>query len=1061
MLGFNATNSSAISDSGSASYLYANATVNSNVSATFTILPQTFSSNVSATSTASGSFSTAIHCNSNVQIASNATSQLTTKIVLQSAVNATTNISETITTEISLNANPLIISEMIVDFSVSVRFSAFVQIASNVGATLVSSEYYNQVIQDGATYYWRLNDSTNTILDSVDGNIGINVGTDTLESVALKLNDTSGSILFDGATSYIYTSDLISPPQYFSIECIIETSTTSGGKIVGFGNSQTGLSTVYDRHVWIDDNGYVWFGTYTSQTNTISSLNPLNDSVHHHIVASLTADGMLLYVDGLLQSTNPTTTGQTYTGYWRIAYDNLNGWSPTPSSFYFEGNISDVAIYDSPLTQAQIQTHYYIMSQGAGGHQQEFYVNAISSANASAQILTEILLKSNAIAQTNITDFITTDITLSANPVVSTALSHNLTTEITFNSNPSFTTNASGAIQTKILLDCNAYIVSNSDGVLYTEIVLYSNANALSITNANLDTAIEFNQLVNIVSNAHSTLTTEIPLSANLVANTALSKALTTTIGLDANLNVTSSASGAFLVIVGKWAIGFSALSFSDLTSNGYVGKMSDLAIYSSVLSQPQIDNHYNIFKNGALASGAQLYASANASTNITDYLHTTIDFTAPLSATTSLNFVFTTAIIFNPISVDLFTTNLAGNISTKIYAYSDINVISNLTGILDTEITLDSAINSASSATANLSFVAQPFESNATALSTASANITTSIDFVSNINSTSSVTCSLSTEIYVNSNINVTSNVTSNLETQITLDSALSVSSQSVAEIETNITLDSNINATSNGFGTLRNVIDISANANSNSASSAALTTEITFDSAIDVALNVTALLGNYNLFISNVYVASNASANLTTSITLEAAVSASSEIVGRVSETTYFESFANVLSTCAASLTTSIEFSANFVSVTEVSAPGIAYLAQLAAAMNATSAVNANINTEIALSSNCEIISFATGLLIEPTAFYSNATSTVTSNSALTTFITLESNADAISNLVGEIVLEYFFFGTDIRTVFVKSENRIRVVPAQNRVVIAKPESRLYQIPSQLIKKLINTFT
>ena len=47
-----------------------------------------------------------------------------------------------------------------------------------------------------------------------------------------------------------------SPPRSrFAEEAWFKTTTTSGGKIIGFGNSSTGDSSSYDRHVYMTNAG--------------------------------------------------------------------------------------------------------------------------------------------------------------------------------------------------------------------------------------------------------------------------------------------------------------------------------------------------------------------------------------------------------------------------------------------------------------------------------------------------------------------------------------------------------------------------------------------------------------------------------------------------------------------------------------------------------------------------------------------------------------------------------------------------------------------------------------
>lgn len=52
------------------------------------------------------------------------------------------------------------------------------------------------------------------------------------------------------------------------------------------------------------------------------------------------------------------TSAQPFTGYWRIGGDNVSGWPSSPSSNYFSGSLSDVAIYSQALTAGQVAMHY-------------------------------------------------------------------------------------------------------------------------------------------------------------------------------------------------------------------------------------------------------------------------------------------------------------------------------------------------------------------------------------------------------------------------------------------------------------------------------------------------------------------------------------------------------------------------------------------------------------------------------------------------------------------------------------------------------------------------------
>jgi hypothetical protein len=71
------------------------------------------------------------------------------------------------------------------------------------------------------------------------------------------------------------------------------------------------------------------------------------------------AGGMALYVDGALVGTNPNTASQSYSGYWRVGYDNLAAWGPTtPSRSFFTGTLDEVAVYPLALSAAAVAAHW-------------------------------------------------------------------------------------------------------------------------------------------------------------------------------------------------------------------------------------------------------------------------------------------------------------------------------------------------------------------------------------------------------------------------------------------------------------------------------------------------------------------------------------------------------------------------------------------------------------------------------------------------------------------------------------------------------------------------------
>lgn len=221
--------------------------------------------------------------------------------------------------------------------------------------------YARDVLADGASAYWRLGESGPTAYDSVglsDAARGTGVVAAGPGAVA---GDDDGAAAFDGSPAGLVATRTTMPaPPALSIEAWVRTTTTAGGKIVGYGSAPSGSSTYYDRQLVMDNAGRVSFGVFRAGTHTLTSPAPLNDGRYHHLVGTLDpAAGMAFYVDGVRVSADPATTaGQDYTGYWRIGGDAVGGWPDPPASSYLAGTIDEVAVYATALPAGTVSRHY-------------------------------------------------------------------------------------------------------------------------------------------------------------------------------------------------------------------------------------------------------------------------------------------------------------------------------------------------------------------------------------------------------------------------------------------------------------------------------------------------------------------------------------------------------------------------------------------------------------------------------------------------------------------------------------------------------------------------------
>lgn len=240
--------------------------------------------------------------------------------------------------------------------------------------TALNSSYSNSVRSNGAIHHWRLDEPTGTLGRDLIGSNDLTLVETAQRNVSgALLSETSPSTRFPASTSTTTvrgtTNWWQSGPQTFSMEAWFNTTSSQGGKIIGFGDTNAGRSStnLTDRHLYMTNNGQVRFGLRPDygERRTINSQPGLNDGEWHHVVASLGESGAHLYIDGELVAQDATLTkAQVYWGYWRIGGDRLTSWPSTPTREAFAGDIDEVAVYPSALTPSQVRANHNASGRG-------------------------------------------------------------------------------------------------------------------------------------------------------------------------------------------------------------------------------------------------------------------------------------------------------------------------------------------------------------------------------------------------------------------------------------------------------------------------------------------------------------------------------------------------------------------------------------------------------------------------------------------------------------------------------------------------------------------------
>lgn len=200
-----------------------------------------------------------------------------------------------------------------------------------------------------------------------------------LDSGALVNNDPNRAVRLRRDDSCISMSSRssINAPQVFTIIAWFRApaSYDDGGKILGFERPRTGVDTptdgAYDRHLYMDGGGRIWFGVYNNAHVALNSSAGLNDGGWHMAAGTQSPAGMRLYIDGSLVDSNSNAVAETQSGWWRVGCGNLSGWGDhwsggnnpgtddgNTENRTFRADLDEVTVFTSALSADEIADLY-------------------------------------------------------------------------------------------------------------------------------------------------------------------------------------------------------------------------------------------------------------------------------------------------------------------------------------------------------------------------------------------------------------------------------------------------------------------------------------------------------------------------------------------------------------------------------------------------------------------------------------------------------------------------------------------------------------------------------
>lgn len=256
--------------------------------------------------------------------------------------------------------------------------------------TIPNWAYTNEVNALGPYLYWKLDEtgSAGTAADaSGNGRTGAytpdgSAGNFTRLTDGALVTDTPDRAVRLGSNACIHTTSnsSINAPQVFTVIAWFRApaSYANGGKLIGFERPRTGVSAptdgAYDRHLYMDGQGRIWFGVYNNAHVALSSAAGLNNDRWHMAVGTQSSQGMRLYIDGVQVASNGNAVAETQTGWWRAGCGNLSGWgdqwggsndpgttSETPQNRTFAASLDEVTVYSgTALTAEQVAFLYWM-----------------------------------------------------------------------------------------------------------------------------------------------------------------------------------------------------------------------------------------------------------------------------------------------------------------------------------------------------------------------------------------------------------------------------------------------------------------------------------------------------------------------------------------------------------------------------------------------------------------------------------------------------------------------------------------------------------------------------
>ena len=205
---------------------------------------------------------------------------------------------------------------------------------------------------EGLLSHWTLDGTAaepDLVVD-VTGNGFDGTGTESLTFVEGKIEN---AVAIPSGT-YITIDQLIDRPDLFTVTAWVKTS--SNGAVLSFHDTVGDTFSCIEIEEGGDGavSGSLRYGQWDgSAWQKVDSVDSVNDNRWHHIAVVYDEGNVVLYVDGLVQSSNTLTNNENSAANnaFRIA-SNVYG------AMIFEGSLDDIRLYNYAMTNVQVADVY-------------------------------------------------------------------------------------------------------------------------------------------------------------------------------------------------------------------------------------------------------------------------------------------------------------------------------------------------------------------------------------------------------------------------------------------------------------------------------------------------------------------------------------------------------------------------------------------------------------------------------------------------------------------------------------------------------------------------------